>query len=248
VSDPKKPQRLSAGKLALSALAPMLPLLLLIWVNRTPNSVAENSVRLTGEWKLMEADGGDLGGPEVDDSGWATIRLPGNLYSEGFEGQHHWLRKTFDWDKDDPSWKGFLMLGNLRYGIAEVFVNGTYVGRNNTLFYDFQPDFGHLAGVEIPPGLLKPGKNVVALKLYWYYTLSAGFYDDRVLLGSAKHLQPYFAQVSTANFYLTTGALFLQVMLGGLLLILLRATSNKEDRLSLKVALFMMASTIVAGW
>jgi hypothetical protein len=67
-----------------SLLAPLVPLVLLWAINLTPVEVESQSLRLTGEWKVLPSEAEGLGDPGVDDTAWKTIELPTNFAVAGF--------------------------------------------------------------------------------------------------------------------------------------------------------------------
>jgi sialate O-acetylesterase len=93
-----------------------------------------------------------------DDADWQHIYLPGYWGEKGiaFRNGVIWLRKTVE---VPASWDG--RAGTLRLGTMvesdSAFVNGHYVGNTG---YQYPP-----RRYDVPAGVLKAGKNVIALRL-----------------------------------------------------------------------------------
>ncbi|MDR1003959.1 MAG: hypothetical protein LBL97_03000 [Prevotellaceae bacterium] len=103
-----------------------------------------------GAAKWMRAD--------WDDADWAHIYMPGYLGEKNilFNNGVIWLRKTVELP---PSWEGrsgYLRMGTLVESDS-AFVNGQYVGSTG---YQYPP-----RKYAIPAGVLKTGKNVIAIRL-----------------------------------------------------------------------------------
>lgn len=144
---------------------------------------------LNGTWKFLFVDAwGDLPegvtDPATDVSGWADIRVPGNWERQGF-GTAIYTNHKFEFQTYDPqppqlpdrnpvgvyrrdfeipaSWAGrdvYLHLAGAKSGVY-VYVNGRWVGYNE----DAKNPAEYLIN-----DYLKPGKNVLALKIFRWST------------------------------------------------------------------------------
>lgn len=236
----------TAGLLAASFLLAASPLAALAWLSRPPAEVVAASVRLTGSWRLQESAADGLGALEVDDRAWPMVRLPGAPARQGFAAKDQWLRRSFSWSgpTGEPL---FLFLGNLRNGLAELFVNGVYVGRDASDSYGYQPDWTHLAGWEIPPHLVRAGENLIALRIHWHQTEAAGFAEGRMFVGPARIVAPFASRTQRASQVFSYGSIFLCAFLVVLMAILIRATSDAVTRKRLWAALFVVVGAAYYG-
>ena len=97
---------------------------------------------------------GDLSKPDLDDSMWSDVKLParfGQLSLNGFRGEV-WFRKTIELPSPLPA--GEAQLTN--DGIDLNYVNGVRT--------DFGSSVLNWRNKPVPPGILHPGKNVVAIR------------------------------------------------------------------------------------
>lgn len=107
--------------------------------------------------KWANAAGPDLSGPTVDDSTWGTVNLPGRfgqLGLQGFRGQV-WFRKTIELPNPLPAGDVQLTTGS-NDGIDLNYVNGIRT--------DFGSSVLNWRNKPVPAGVLKPGKNIIAIR------------------------------------------------------------------------------------
>lgn len=103
--------------------------------------------RGAGRWQL----------PECDDSDWATMTAPGYWRENGADIRGTvWCRKTFDVPASMAGRHARLYMGTM-VDSDSVFVNGTFVGFTS---YTYPP-----RKYDIPAGVLREGKNVIAVRL-----------------------------------------------------------------------------------
>ena len=103
--------------------------------------------RGAGRWQL----------PEYDDSDWATMTVPGYWRENGADiCGTVWCRKTFDVPSSMAGRHARLYMGTM-VDSDSVFVNGTFVGFTS---YTYPP-----RKYDIPAGVLREGKNVIAVRL-----------------------------------------------------------------------------------
>ncbi|WP_288244161.1 sialate O-acetylesterase [uncultured Chryseobacterium sp.] len=94
---------------------------------------------------------------DLDDSSWKTMNVPGSWEDqEGpFEGSV-WLRKEIMLPKGSAQKAAFLNLGRIKD--ADVtYINGVKVGN---VTYEYPPRW-----YDIPSGILKEGKNIIAVRI-----------------------------------------------------------------------------------
>jgi len=117
---------------------------------------------LDGDWRFRQEDGepGEALGypdPDLDTSSWSVMRLPTNWYLTevgDFFGSI-WFRREF---RVPPGFRGqrlFLRFGAVDY-LADVWLNGTYLGSHEGMFNPFEFDVTDLLDLG--------GTNVVAVK------------------------------------------------------------------------------------
>lgn len=103
--------------------------------------------RGAGRWQL----------PECDDSDWATMTVPAYWRENGADIRGTvWCRKTFDVPPSMAGRHARLYMGTM-VDSDSVFVNGTFVGFTS---YTYPP-----RKYDIPAGVLREGKNVIAVRL-----------------------------------------------------------------------------------
>ena len=113
--------------------------------------------------RLNEADLGLNGAlpwydPDLDDSGWTEMQVPGSWEDEGLKNWNGalWFRKEIDLPEGAGNAPARLHLGAI-VDADQTYVNGAKVGETT---YRYPPRH-----YDIPAGLLKQGKNVVAVRV-----------------------------------------------------------------------------------
>ena len=97
--------------------------------------------------------------PDYDASGWKTVTLPGGFAGLGdpVTPTVAWFRKEVTLPDPLPKGKSLIFLGEIQR-MDTVYVNGTFVGASawveNPRIYP------------IPSNLLKPGKNLIAIRVF----------------------------------------------------------------------------------
>ncbi|UZJ43761.1 sialate O-acetylesterase [Marinimicrobium sp. C6131] len=94
--------------------------------------------------------------PDLDDSDWETVTLPGFWGEEGKANGVWWLRKTITLPEDWAGEAAFLEVGRL-VDADVTYLNGERVGQTG---YQYPPRW-----YEVPEGLLKAGENVLTVRL-----------------------------------------------------------------------------------
>lgn len=94
---------------------------------------------------------------DFDDSDWATMEMPGTWRENGLNVRGTvWMRKDFDLPAEMDGRHAKLSMGTLVHN-DQVYVNGVYVGSTG---YEYPP-----RRYQIPAGVLKAGKNTIAVRL-----------------------------------------------------------------------------------
>lgn len=94
---------------------------------------------------------------DLNDSNWKTMNIPGSWEDKegSFEGSV-WFRKEINLTKNQAGKAAFLNLGRIKD--ADVtYINGTKVGN---VTYEYPPRW-----YDIPAGVLKEGKNIIAVRI-----------------------------------------------------------------------------------
>ncbi|HMH24672.1 MAG TPA: sialate O-acetylesterase [Puia sp.] len=120
--------------------------------------------------------------PTYDDAAWPEMSIPGFWDTAGLKGTNGvvWFRKEIDVPVEMAGRPAKLFLGRI-IDRDSVFVNGIFAG---TIGYQYPP-----RRYDLPPGLLRPGKNTIAIRVInssgkggfvpdKTYRLTAG--DDRI--------------------------------------------------------------------
>jgi sialate O-acetylesterase len=96
--------------------------------------------------------------PAYDASGWSSLTVPGYWADQGGPTENGvvWLRKEIDVPASMTGQPAKLLLGRI-VDQDSVYVNGVFVG---TTGYQYPP-----RRYELPAGLLKPGKNIIVLRV-----------------------------------------------------------------------------------
>lgn len=96
-------------------------------------------------------------GLDFDDSDWDTMEMPGTWRENGLNVRGTvWMRKDFELPASMDGRHAKLSMGTLVHN-DRVYVNGVYVGSTG---YEYPPRRYH-----IPAGVLKEGKNTIAVRL-----------------------------------------------------------------------------------
>lgn len=107
----------------------------------------QNDIGLNQQWENFD----------LNDSDWKTMNIPGSWEDKegSFEGSV-WFRKEINLTKNQAGKAAFLNLGRIKD--ADVtYINGTKVGN---VTYEYPPRW-----YDIPTGVLKEGKNVIAVRI-----------------------------------------------------------------------------------
>ena len=103
--------------------------------------------------------------PALDDSSWATAKLPGDNFEDNYSWSNdglnpvngsHWLRKDITLPRSMAGKPGVVRLGCI-VDADSVYVNGTFVG---TTSYQYPPRI-----YNIPAGVLHEGTNNVTVRV-----------------------------------------------------------------------------------
>lgn len=95
--------------------------------------------------------------PDIDDSDWGTMQMPGTWRENGVNVRGTvWMRKDFEIPEAMVGRHAKLSMGTLVHN-DQVYVNGVFVGSTG---YEYPP-----RRYQIPAGVLREGKNTIAVRL-----------------------------------------------------------------------------------
>jgi sialate O-acetylesterase len=133
------------------------------WRNDDLIRSTESGEQAAGKAWYSELDQADSGlkqhweKSDLDDSGWKTMTVPGSWEDQegSFDGTV-WLRKEIILPEGSAAQSAFLNLGRIKD--ADVtYINGVKVGN---VTYEYPPRW-----YDIPAGVLKEGKNIIAVRV-----------------------------------------------------------------------------------
>ncbi|WP_428068286.1 sialate O-acetylesterase [Chryseobacterium gambrini] len=133
------------------------------WQNDELIKSTESSEQALSKAWYTELDQSDIGlnqhweSFDLNDSEWKTMKIPGSWEDTkgSFEGSV-WFRKEINLTKNQAGKAAFLNLGRIKD--ADVtYINGTKVGN---VTYEYPPRW-----YDVPAGILKEGKNVIAVRI-----------------------------------------------------------------------------------
>lgn len=144
-------------------------------IKKAQGSIDNNG---TAEWKNSN----------YDDSKWWPMKLPGNWEDNGFPGLDGvaWFRKTIDISAADAGKPAVLEIAKVD-DVDETYINGEKVGSMDK--------WDDLRKYNIPAGVLKAGKNVIAVRVQDFQG-GGGIYGDAATmqLTIGKTVLPLYGQ------------------------------------------------------
>lgn len=122
-----------------------------------------------GEWRYTVGDSDKHAAPGFDDSGWKTIILPA-MIPDSQPATYCWFRREIELPKEIAGKDVIFDLGCID-DCDELYVNGEKVGDTGVMPKNqpqgnCTPAFREHRRYTVPAGLLKPGKNLVAICVY----------------------------------------------------------------------------------
>lgn len=137
-------------------------------------------INLAGKWRIMSGDNPAYSLPDFDDTLWPKITLPARQLmpsqlpfksydTQGIErtakNGYAWYRREFIIN-ETPNEKLLFQVGEIMN--ADIaYINGTAIGSSGRFPPEFKSAWGQFRSYEIQPSLLKKGKNVIALRVYF---------------------------------------------------------------------------------
>lgn len=152
---------------------------------------------LEGYWSFTTGDQPEWAAPSFREAGWKQIVVPAKWESQSYAEYNGmaWYRKRFTLPEKLQGSSLVLLLGRID-DLDEAFINGVKVGstgfiNNNPSSSSIDQEWQQLRGYYIPAGVLKPGENVVAVRVYDGFQ-DGGIYDGPVGLITQKRYQDYW--------------------------------------------------------
>jgi len=122
---------------------------------------------LEGIWKISRRDRDEFANVEYDDTRWEDIVVPSNWKTIGMSDYRGfaWYRKEFEIPRGGKETE-FTLIGGYIDDFDEVFVNGIKIGETkDDGRMGRSRSFLELRVYDIPIGVLKPGKNTIAIRV-----------------------------------------------------------------------------------
>lgn len=127
----------------------------------------QDVINLEGLWKIKTRNKDEYADPDFDDSNWDDIQVPADWKVIGIRDlrDYAWYRKTFE-IPEGTNLDNMVLIGGYIDDFDVTYVNGQKVGETDDgRRYGRSRSFQELRVYEIPNGLLKPGKNVISVRV-----------------------------------------------------------------------------------
>jgi sialate O-acetylesterase len=124
-------------------------------------------VNLKGEWRFSLGDSFKWNEKDFDDNNWDRIIVPSSWENQGFHGYDGfaWYRKEFFLNEDVSDENPYLILGYVD-DADRTYLNGELIGLSGGFPPNYNTAYNAFRKYKIPNGLLKKGKNVIAVRVY----------------------------------------------------------------------------------
>ncbi len=166
------------------------------------------------EWQVDFEDKPEYANFEYSHQNWQAVEVPGNL--RAVDSSHRgvfWMRKSFELDAENFTSALALTLG-IVYDRDEVYLNGKIIGINGKSPEDIHQNevaFGRLRIYSIPPGLLRKGNNVLAVKINSNFRAYAGIVSGPVGIATLESATSFIIQHSVDDTIFEAVYLFIGV-------------------------------------
>nr|WP_244310353.1 sensor histidine kinase [Leptospira noumeaensis] len=128
----------------------------------------EKPIVLKTDWLFRKGDNLDWRDETVEESFWVKRSVPdyGISKTENLTG-YHWYRCSFYLPENytTPVEPIAIQLGRIR-DIDEFYLNGTLIDKTGTVLPRLEVDFQKIRIYSLPTHLLKPGLNIMAIRIY----------------------------------------------------------------------------------
>jgi sialate O-acetylesterase len=127
----------------------------------------ENYIDLEGNWRFSIGDDTTWASPDFNDKNWEKIKVPSAWEDQGFHGYngYAWYRKTFEIPKE-LSGDNFILKAGYIDDVDQTFINGKVVGMSGGFPPWYMTAYDAYREYYIPRGILKEGKNIIAIRVY----------------------------------------------------------------------------------
>lgn len=132
-----------------------------------PEEWAKDAIYLEGLWKIKVGDRSEYKEAGYDDEKWENIMVPSNWRSIGINNlrDYAWYRKEFIMNAGAKT-TDLTLIGGKIDDFDEIFVNGVKIGETNDgRRLGSSRSFSETRVYAIPNNLLKPGSNIVAVRV-----------------------------------------------------------------------------------
>ena len=166
------------------------------------------------EWQVDFEDNAEYANFDFSHQNWQAVEVPGNLRT--VDSSHRgifWMRKSFELDAENFTSALALTLGII-YDRDEVYLNGKIIGINGKSPEDIHQNevaFGRLRIYSIPPGLLRKGNNVLAVKINSNFRAYAGIVSGPVGIATLESATSFIIQNSVDDTIFEAVYLFIGV-------------------------------------
>lgn len=166
-----------------------IQILLLAFAHFLFGDSPNREIDLRREWRFEIGDNLEFADPELNDSKWISIKVPGAWENEGFPGfdGYGWYRISFTVPNHLKHRCLFLKLGQID-DVDRTYINGHFLGGHG----DFPPNYLTAYDVhriyEIPTNFIKFGKrNVLSVRVFDHHG-GGGIVHGDVGIYSHEHL------------------------------------------------------------
>ena len=158
-------------------------------------------INFNENWKFKLHDDKDYKNLDFNDTDWKDIKVPQIWESQGYWNYDGfaWYRESFEIESDFILKDVYLVLGKID-DFDEVYINGKKIGDHwprkfGSLFFKTNSPYDEFRGYKIPNGLLKKGKNVIAVRVFDYGGLG-GIYEGPIGIVTSNNYDELEAKYS----------------------------------------------------
>lgn len=222
----------------------MIPIILALVLLFPDARLHAKLVELSGQWVARDGTDPSWKDAALDDHDWTPIQVPGNFGRYGLHGPETWARRHFLIQKGYLNQPLFLMLGNTRGNVANIYVNGRWVGRQASIVPTYQSNQTNLNGWDLPDGLLRDGDNVIAVELPWFApnTKRDGMVDGRIYIGPRDELRGFFERAQLSREFFELGSVFFSVFAIALMGAIVVIEWSSDNRYAYIATMWLAAS------
>ncbi len=122
---------------------------------------------LSGYWRFSIGDNAEWKNTGFNDSNWEDIRVPAFWEDKGYHGYdgYAWYRKQFIISDKYLNTQLYVELGYVD-DVDETYINGVLIGKSGSFPPAYITSYFSYRKYPIPMGLLKPGNNVIAVRVF----------------------------------------------------------------------------------